>query len=327
MKSHLRDAVSLLFLSFFLGSAFAQTPELMTGEAPVLVPDSTGSFNFLQIDAANHRLLAAHTGNNSLDVFNLADGKLIKHVPTGKAQDVAVDAAAGKYYVSVSAEKKVCIIDSKSFEKTGEIALDGEADAAVFNSKNHCFYVGHDDAKELWVVDMNKKAVTATITIPEGPEIVVYDPASNRIFQNIKSNDSMVVIDPETNTVQQTWSTAPAKRPHGMVLNPKTKHLLCAGANGKLVTIDSTSGKVINSVDIAEGVDQVAFDATSQRAYCAGGKGEFSIVEDAAAGAILLGNVKTAPGAKTIACDPDTHAVWVAYAEGKASYIRRFKAM
>jgi DNA-binding beta-propeller fold protein YncE len=324
MKPCSLNLASAFCLPFLFSIASAQAAAPLTAEAPIVIPQTSGSFDFLQIDEVNHRLLAAHTGNNSLDVFDLADGKLIKSVPTGKCQDVGVDTAAGKYYVSVSKEKKVVVIDSKSFAKTAEIKLEGEADAAVFNPKNSCFYVGHDDAKDLWVVDMKKNAVTATIAIPEGPEIVVYDAATDRLFQNIKSNDSMVVIDAKTNTIQATWPTAPATRPHGMVLNPKTNHLLCAGANGKMVTIDATSGKVINAVDIASGVDQVAFDPTSQRAYAASSKGEISVVQDEAAGAKSLGNVKSNPGAKTIACDPATHAVWIAYGEGKTSYVRRF---
>jgi DNA-binding beta-propeller fold protein YncE len=305
-------------------NAAAQTAVPLTAEAAVLVPESTGGFDFLQIDEPNHRLLAAHTGNNSLDVFDLADGKLIAHVATGKCQDVGVDSAGAKYYVSVSKEKKVCIIDSKTLQKTSEIPLEGEADAAVYNPKNQCFYVGHDDGKAVWVVDTKKNAVTATITIPEGPEIIVYDAVSDRLFQNIKSNDTMSVIDAKTNQVQASWPTAPATHPHGMALNPKTNHLLCAGANGKMVTIDTTTGKVVNAVDIASGVDQVAFDPTTQRAYAASGKGEISVVQDEAAGAKSLGNIKSNAGAKTIACDPATHSVWIAYAEGKSSYVRRF---
>src|SRR5438128_1297333 len=82
------------------------------------------------------------------------------------------------------------------------------------------------------------------ILIPEGPEYVIYDPASDRIFQNIKSNDSLLVIDPASNTIQQRWKTAPARKPHGLAIDSDTKRLFCAGQNGKLAVIDATSGKV-----------------------------------------------------------------------------------
>jgi DNA-binding beta-propeller fold protein YncE len=327
MKISSTSIPSLICLPFLLSSTvFAQTEAPLKANAPVVVPDSTGSFDFLQIDAANNRLLAAHTGNNSLDVFDLADGKLIKHVATGKCQDVSVDEAAGQYYVTVSKEKMVVIVDSKTFEKKGEIKLDGEADAAVFAPSHHALYVGHDDGTEVWVVDTQKKAITATITIPEGPEIIVYDAVSDKLWQNIKSNDTMSVIDAKTNKIEASWPTKPATHPHGMALNPTTHHLLCAGANGKLAVMDSATGKLINTVDIAGGVDQVAFDPGTQRAYAASSKGEISVIQDSPEGGKSLGNIKSNPGAKTIACDAKTHTVWVAYGEGKASFVRSFQA-
>ena len=44
---------------------------------------------------------------DTLDVFDLDTGKLIRHIPTGKAQGEAVDVQGGKYYVSTSADQMV----------------------------------------------------------------------------------------------------------------------------------------------------------------------------------------------------------------------------
>ena len=313
--------LALIATLFNVSARAADAPLAM--EDAIVVPDSKGGFDYLQVDEANRRLLCNHTGNNSLDIFDVDTGKFIKRIATGKAQGVAIDSQAGKYFVSVSREKKLVIIDSKKMEKTGEVALGGPADALVFNPKNHCAYVGHDDANDLWVIDTHSEKLVATIPIGEGPEYVLYDSDSDRVFQNIKSNDTLLVIDPASNTVKETWPTAPAKHPHGLAFNPKTHRLFCAGQNGKLAIIDSTSGKVISSVDIATGIDQIAFDAGNQRIYCASSSGQISVVEETAEGGKNLGNVKTAPGAKTITVDLKTHAVWIAYADKQAAYVRK----
>ena len=170
--------------TLLLAATPARTAELpLTAEAPIVVPESKGGFDFLEFDAPNRRLLANHTGNNTLDVFDAESGRLLKHIATGKAQGVAVDERGGKYFVSVSAEKIVAIIDSKKLEKIGEVKLTGPADALAFDPKNGCLYVGHDDATELWVIDTKSEKITATITIPDGPEYVLYDTAGDRIFQ------------------------------------------------------------------------------------------------------------------------------------------------
>jgi DNA-binding beta-propeller fold protein YncE len=89
-----------------------------------------------------------------------------QHIPTGKAQGVAVDEAAEKYFVSVSKEQVLVIIDAKTLTKTGEVKLGDEADSITFDRKNHCAYVDHDHAPELWVVDPHTEKLTATVKLP-----------------------------------------------------------------------------------------------------------------------------------------------------------------
>src|SRR5690349_11381378 len=139
MKTILSSLIAGLIIYSSSPSVLAAEP-LVAGQ-PILVPESTGSFDFLHVDDANRRLLAAHTGNNTLDVFDLDTGKLIKHVATGKAQGEAVDTSGGKYYVSTSANQVVVVVDSKTLEKFGEIKLPGDADDIMFNPKNRCVYV------------------------------------------------------------------------------------------------------------------------------------------------------------------------------------------
>lgn len=302
-------------------------PSPLTAGVPIQVADSKGGFDFLEVDPVHRRLLADHTGNGTLDIFDLDSGKLLKQVPTGAAQGVAIDLANDKYYVSVSKEKLMVIVDGKSMEKTGEVKLSGPGDALVFNSKNRMVYVGHDDGSELWVIDPAAQKVVGSISISEAPEYAIYDEATDRLFQNIKSNDSLLVIDPVTNAVKERWPTAPAKSPHGLAFDGKSHRLFCAGGNGILAAIDSTTGKLVGSVNIAPGVDQIAFDPETKRIYCASRTGVLSIVEEKSDGGIAaLADVKTAVGAKTLAIDPKTHSVWVAYADEEQSYILQLSA-
>jgi DNA-binding beta-propeller fold protein YncE len=300
--------------------------EPLVAGTPILVPDSTGSFDFLHVDAAKRRLLAAHTGNNSLDVFDLDTGKLIKHVPTGKAQGEAVDSKAGKYYVSVSAERIVAVVDSKTLEKVSEITIPGDADDMLFNPKNHCAYVDFDHGTNVWVIDTRSEKIIAAIPIPETPEAIVYDPVSDRIFQNVVSDNSLQVIDPASNTVKEHWSLAPAAKPHGLEIDSKTHRLFSAGNNGKLVVLDSTNGKLITTVDIAKGTDQIAFDPGNKRLYCGCAGGVISVVQETDGGATSLGDIKTAGTGKTLTVDPKTHAVWTAYFDKTNCYVLKLTA-
>jgi DNA-binding beta-propeller fold protein YncE len=290
---------------------------------PLEVPGTKGRFDFLEVDQQLHRLLADHTGNKSLDVFNLTDGKLIKSITTGAAQCVAIDAAHDSYYVTVSDQKKLVEVDRTALAVSGSVDLPGPPDALTYFPKAGKVYVDHDDGEDLWVIDPAAQKIVAKITIPTAPESIVSDPLFDELFQNIKSKPVMLVIDPGSNSIAQTFSTLPAEKPHGLAIDPKTRRLFCAGGNGKLVVMDCTSGVCLKSVDIASGVDQIAFDRGNRRIYCASGQGKLSVLEETVEGAKSLGDVETPKGAHTLAIDPDTHSVWIAFAKDDVPYIAR----
>ena len=85
---------------------------------------------------------------------------------------------------------------------------------------------------------------------------------------------------------------------------------------------------VLASTAIAPGyVDQIAFDAGTQRLYCAcGDAGAVSVVAETDAGLSLLGTVPTHPKSHTLAVDPATHAVWVSYTDTSGSYLQKYTA-
>jgi len=91
---------------------------------------------------------------------------LVKSVPTGKAQAPAIDARGGRYYVSASVPPQLVTIDAATLEVTDKVPLTGPADLLVWDSKTGKVYVGHDDGKDLWVVDPTLKKVAATIACP-----------------------------------------------------------------------------------------------------------------------------------------------------------------
>jgi DNA-binding beta-propeller fold protein YncE len=327
MKTNLSNACfSIAVFVLSLPTVLLAEPAPLTLGQPIVVPGTKGRFDYLQIDEKLNRLLAAHTANGTLDIINLPDGKLIKSVSTGKIQGAVVDADHNQYYASVSAEKKLAIIDRQTLELTSTVSLPGPADALAYNPKNGLVYVCHDDGEDLWVVDPSTQKIVTAVKIPTQPEFVVYDPVTDKVFQNIKSQPVTIVIDPGLNSVAATWSTVPAEGPHGLAVDPETHRLFSAGKNGKLVVLDSVSGKSLGSVDIAEGVDQIAFDSGNKRIYCAAGQGKLTVLQETEAAVKSLGSVATPAGTHTLAVDLNTHSVWIAFAKGEESYVAELKA-
>src|SRR5262245_45291307 len=74
--------------------------ELLLPGEPLPIAGAHGRFDFLTIDAEGRRLLAAHTGNASLDVIDLDKRVVVKVVPTGAAQSSALSPKTKSYFVS-----------------------------------------------------------------------------------------------------------------------------------------------------------------------------------------------------------------------------------
>src|ERR1700730_16882254 len=328
VKSPMKSPLRVLIVSILAASAgaFAAAQDAtVQPQASIEIPASKGKFDFLRVDDKRHRLLAAHENDGTADYFDLGSNKLISRVKVGGAVDNAVDPDSKYYYVSVQEDKRVAVLDAATLKEVKSIKVDGPTDAIIYEPKNHMIYVTHDEGANVWVIDPAAAKVVASIEVPGVPEFMVYDATTDRIYLNIKSADKVAVIDPRTNRTVATWPTAPATQPHGMALDTANHRIFTSGANGKLVSIDTGTGKVTRAAAIGENGDQSAVDPSKHVVYCAG-PDKMSMVSTSGTSISPAGEFKTAATAKNVAFDPQTGAVWTTYTDGKSSFARSWLA-
>ncbi len=321
MSPPLRKAWKLAALMLVASVAFAAENTLLVPAAVIRIPGSKGKFDFLEVDTKNNRLLAAHEKDETADFIDLQSGTVLARLKTGPTVGITTNPAGDTYYASVQDDKRIAIIDAKTLQETGSIALPGETDAILYDGKDHRVYVTNDNGKYLWAIDPAAGKVIAAIEIPGEPECMAHDEAADRIYLNIKNLSEVAVIDTKTNTVVAHWPTAPVTGPHGLVFDAAASRVYSSGDNGKLVAIDTKTGQVIGSTEITKKVDQIAFDVSTRRIFCAG-PDHLSVVKATATGVKFLGNVDSATTAKNVAVDPTTHKVWTTYTNGTDSYAK-----
>lgn len=303
------------------GHAADVVRQLMTVGTPIPVPRSIGRFDRLAIDEKYRRLLAAHTSSNELLVINLDSGEVERRVTVGPGRGVAVDVYDGKLFVGTD-DGYVAQLNRRWLVENQRIYTNGPVGAVAFDPKNGRLYAAHVDGTEVWVVQgKTDKLLQFPVTVPKGPESLAYDPVTDKIYQNISSTSSVVVIDPGTNTVTATWPLAPATDPRGLAVDGKGKRLFSAGSNGKLVVLDLTSGRVMQTIDIPARADQIAYDESSNKLYCVSGTGLLSVIGDTGEGFDRIGDVTIPRGAHTLVIDPKTHGVWIAYGGDQNDYV------
>jgi DNA-binding beta-propeller fold protein YncE len=302
-------------------------------QPPVELPNTHGKFDFIKVDSARGRLLACHTGNGSLDVIDESTSKLLKSIPTGNAQGVAIDDKGGRYFVSVSKPPQLVIIDAVKLEATGTVTLSGPADVCAYSATLNRVAVDNDEKPEQWIIDPDAKKIVQDITYPgSGMEDLCFDATGTLIFQNLKDSDEVVESDPITGKIKGHWATAPASKPHGLALIDGGDALAVAGGNGRLVVIitkQEKKNRIVVPGDIAPRVDEIAYDPDRFLIFAASGTGTISI--RTIIGTVLnvsgvqnAGDVPSSPGAHSIAVDPKTRTVWIAFAKDDKAYVQSF---
>ena len=83
-----------------------------------------------------------------------------------------------------------------------------------------------------------------------------------------------------------------------------------------LVMLNTETGKVVATVPIGSGTDGCAFDARTQLAFASCGEGVTTIAkEETPDKLVVVQTLTTAPRARTVALDPQTHRIYLPTAE------------
>jgi DNA-binding beta-propeller fold protein YncE len=185
-----RVCFSITTIGILLALALRSPAAPLTAGDPILLPGTHGGYDFIRIDTAANRLLLGHEGNKSFDVFDLGSKKLLKIVPTGTAQDVAVDVKRGNYYVSGNDPSRMVIVDATKLEITGDVPVPKDTDLIGFNPTTGLVYECNDTAGS------TGKLVDRATTGARVDEMA-YDPGLHRAYCASRVGKiSVVAVEP-----------------------------------------------------------------------------------------------------------------------------------
>jgi YVTN family beta-propeller protein len=238
---------------------------------------------------------------------------------------LAIDKVNHRLYVSHGTQ--VNVINLTTEQPVGSIDnMKGVHGIAIVNKLNRGFIT---DGKSNAVVAFDLKTLKVIATIPlkdaNGPDAIMYDPYSDRVFSfNGESNNSSV-IDPKT--LKQVGTVALGGGPEFAVADGKGKIYNNLEDKSSLNVIDSKSLKVIKNYPLAPcgGPTGLALDAASQRLFtvCRENKG-ISVIN------INTGKVTaTLPigaGVDAVAYDPETKLIFCSCGDGTTTIIKQKSA-
>jgi len=273
-----------------------------------------GSWDYLSVDEANRRLYVSHA--TKVVVIDLDKEEIageIADTPGVHGLAPAPDLQRG--VTSNGRENKASIVDLKTLATLSKVDTGLNPDGMLYEPSQQEVYLFNGRGQSATVIDLKAAKVVATVPLGGKPEFAQADPAAGRVYNNLEDKNEVVAIDIRKHEIVNRWPIAPGEGASGMAFD-LTHHRLFLGCGNKMmVMMDSTSGKVVASVPIGQGVDANAFDPGTQLAFSSCGDGTVTIAhEDGPDKLTVVQTLKTEPRAKTMALDPRTHKIYLASA-------------
>ena len=217
-------------------------------------------------------------------------------------------------------ENKASIVDLKTLATLSKVDTGLNPDGMLYEPSQQEVYLFNGRGQSATVIDLKAAKVVATVPLGGKPEFAQADPAAGRVYNNLEDKSEVVAIDIKKHEVVNRWPIAPGEGASGMAIDLAHHRLFLGCGNKMMVMMDSTSGKVVASVPIGQGVDANAFDPGTQLAFSSCGDGTVTIAhEDGPDKLTVVQTLKTEPRAKTMALDPKTHKIYLASARFEPS--------
>jgi DNA-binding beta-propeller fold protein YncE len=277
---------------------------------------SQGGFDHADIHLPTDRLYVAHTGNNAIDVIDIAQDKYVESISGLTAVAGAlVSEEHGLVFTSNRGENTVSVFAPGAERDAFKIAVGEKPNGLAFDPNRGTLIAANvgdpsnPDTYSVSVVDVTRRERTADVKVPGRTRWAVYDAVLDLFFVNIADPARIIAIDARDPTRISREYEIPATGPHGLDLDRATGRLLCACDAGLLLAIDAASGRVVGDVHLSGAPDVIFLHPQSMHLYVAiGDPGVIDVIDVETMRVLEV--VPTEAGAHTLALDRKRHKVY-----------------
>src|SRR6266849_3132062 len=253
--------MSTVLLAFAIGVSAQDKAPLKLLHSTPLPELHDGDFDHFTPDVAGNRLFATAEENSKVLVFDLKTNKVIHTISDLKAPHSMLYRGDLKKLFVVDGDLGVVkIYETDSYKPVGSVKLKEGADASAYDPSTKYLYVvnGGKDAKlpnaYITVVDTSTAKTAGEIKIDSNDvEGMAIEKSGPRVFVVVRGNNSVEVFDRTKLTLSATWSIATeGKKPTAIAFDEEAHRLFIGTRDpGKLMVLDSDSGKVVSSMPAA----------------------------------------------------------------------------
>jgi hypothetical protein len=289
-------------------------PLALVQEIPL--PDVKGRLDHLAVDLEGRRLFVAALGNDSVEVVDLAAGKVSGRI-TGlsEPQGVFYLPASHRLWVSNGGSSSVSTYDARTLKHLRRIEATQDADNIRGDLASGTLYVGCGAAGTagLTILDSTDEALQSTILLKGHPEAFEIEKEGMRIFVNVPSAHHVAVVDRVRQQVIAAWPLE-ARANYPMALDEAHERLFVGCRHpASLLILDTASGKTVTSLEAPGDADDIFYDARNHLIYVIGGAGKIGVYEQTESDTYdLRAEVTTREGTRTGWFVPEWSRLYVA---------------
>lgn len=314
--------VAVLALNLYLARQPLGTSVAAAGIISFPVPFKTARPFIDYLAVSGGRLYAGYASQGMVGVVDQATNQPIAMIGgMTRVHGVAIVPDRGLGFASSSGDNVVGVFDLRTNKLMNKIPAGEDPDAVIYDAALKLVYVGDHDGKTGTLIDPATLKVVAAIPLGGQPEFPQADPESGLIYQVLEDTSELVLIDPQKRAVTQRYKLAPGEGPTGLALDAVDHRLFVACRNRQLIVMNSGNGSIVATLPIGSGVDGAGYDPTLRRVYTANALGTMTVIERESADSYhVLENAHTHFGGHSLAVDPATHRIYVAYFGAVAAY-------
>ena len=300
------------YLSVWLNAAAAQPSYQFITE--VLI-GGEGGWDILTVDSVAHRLYLSHA--TKVMVVDLEKNAVAGEIADTPGVHAFLPVPQLKRGFSANGkENKSSVVDLTTLKTIAKVDTGESPDAIAYEPKRGEIYVFNHRGNSVTVIEAKSAKVISTIALGGTPEFAVADTDAGRVYCNLEDKSEAVAIDTTKHEVVARWPVAPGEEPTGIALDAVHHRLFAACNNKMLVMLNTETGKVVATVPIGSGTDGCAFDDKTQLAFASCGEGITTIAKEETPDKLtVVQTLKTAPRARTMALDPQTHRIYLPTAQ------------
>ena len=280
-------------------------------------------WDYVMFDPSGERVFVAHGDHaDVVDVGSLhVAGRLS---PLDGAHGTAVAPGLGRIFADSSGTHSLTAFDATTLKPVATVAAGEDADAVAYDAATRRVFVINGDSGTISVVDAATLHPVATMQIGGKLEFAAGD-GHGTLFLNLAGAGAIARIDAGRAVVTARWPVAGCVSPHGLAYDVGTARLFTSCENGKLDVLDAADGRVVASLPIGKGSDTVALDPRRRLVFSSNYTGTMSIIRIRDAGHFEEQTpIKTPLGARTMAVDPATGALFLASATATGKHGKRY---